>query len=261
MKHTPRKRWGQHFLTDKNLLKKIVRIIQPDPEDVILEIGPGQGSLTELIAPRVKQLIGIEIDSDLFKLLREKFAASNCQFINTDFLKVDMEQLPFESNAIRVVGNIPYNITSPVIFKLLESLKLWKDIHLMVQKEVADRLTAKPGSKTYGRLTVMVQALMNVKQELVIPPDVFSPKPVVYSSFLSIQTHEKFDFDDKSWELFSLIVQKGFGQRRKMLKNSLKEFEFDDTLNIDFELRPEMLAIEDFVHLSKMIKEVNSKEK
>lgn len=214
--------------------------------------------MTDLIFPRMKQLIGIEIDGDLYKLLREKFSASHCQFINADFLKVDLEQLPFESESVRVVGNIPYNITSPVIFKLLESLYLWKDIHLMVQKEVADRLTAEPGSKTYGRLTVMVQALMNVKQELAIPPDVFSPKPGVNSSFLSFQTHDKFSFDEKSWELFSLIVRKGFGQRRKMLRNSLKEFEFDDTLNIDFELRPEMLAIEDFVQISKMVKKINN---
>lgn len=151
MKHQPKKRWGQHFLADTNLLKKIVRIVSPDPSDSILEIGPGGGALTELLVPLVNDLVGVEIDRELYLSLKRNSELGNCTFLNEDFLKLDLTQLPFEGARIRVTGNIPYNITSAIIFKLLETPQRWTDIHIMVQKEVADRLTASAGTKSYGR--------------------------------------------------------------------------------------------------------------
>jgi len=253
--HYPRKRWGQHFLSDTNLLLKLVRIINPQPEDSILEIGPGEGALTELLALKVKELIGIEIDKDLYQTLLSNKALSGCSFLLQDFLDVDLEALQFNGNRIRVVGNIPYQITSPILFRLLERPFKWLDIFLMVQKEVADRLTARVGTKTYGRLTVMVQAFMDVRQELTIPPDVFIPKPKVFSSFISLRSHNQFVLTNHTMDIFRKIVRIVFSQRRKMLKNSLHEIlsGLDVETDIDLSRRPETLSVDEFIHLAYSI--------
>lgn len=253
MKHPPRKKWGQHFLTDTNLLHKLVRIIDLQPEDQILEIGPGGGALTELMAPKVKKYVGVEIDKDLYQILTSDDFLKDYTFINDDFLKLDLSALPFDDGLIRVIGNIPYNITSPIIFKLLESNVTWQDIHIMVQKEVAERLIAKPGTKVYGRLSVMVQVLVDVKQELVIPPEVFVPKPIVDSVFISLRFHERYQLSPETYNRFKHVVKAAFGQRRKMLRNSLSEFHFKDNLGIDFTRRPESLSLIEFILLAENI--------
>lgn len=253
MKHPPRKKWGQHFLTDTNLLHKLVRIIDLQPEDQILEIGPGGGALTELIAPKVKKYVGVEIDKDLYQILTSDDFLKDYTFINDDFLKLDLSALPFDDGLIRVIGNIPYNITSPIIFKLFESNVTWQDIHIMVQKEVAERLIAKPGTKVYGRLSVMVQVLVDVKQELVIPPEVFVPKPIVDSVFISLRFHERYQLSPETYNRFKHVVKAAFGQRRKMLRNSLSEFHFKDNLGIDFTRRPESLSLIEFILLAENI--------
>ena len=247
-----RKRWGQHFLSDKNLLQKLIRIVNPQPEDSILEIGPGEGALTELLIPRVKELMGIEIDHDLYNSLLSNEALAGCMFIREDFLQVDLSTLPFTGSQIRVVGNIPYHITSPIIFKLLEHSLKWHDIHLTVQKEVADRMTAQVASKAYGRLTVMIGVFMDVRQELVIPPDVFIPKPRVDSAMVSLKAHRRFHLTQHVESVFRDIVRVAFSHRRKMLKNSLNKL-FPD-LNIipsfDFSRRPETLSVDEFIDLA-----------
>ena len=253
MNHPARKKWGQHFLTDTNLLQKLVRIIDLQPEDQFLEIGPGGGALTELIAPKVKKYVGVEIDKDLYQILTSDDFLKDYAFINDDFLKLDLSALPFDNGLIRVIGNIPYNITSPIIFKLLESNVTWRDIHIMVQKEVAERLIAKPGIKVYGRLSVMVQTLVDVKQELVVPPEVFVPKPMVDSVFISLRLHERYQLSPETYNGLKHVVKAAFGQRRKMLRNSLSEFHFKDDLGIDFTRRPESLSLNEFILLAENI--------
>lgn len=238
---------------DTNLLHKLVRIIDLQPEDQILEIGPGGGALTELMAPKVKKYVGVEIDKDLYQILTSDDFLKDYTFINDDFLKLDLSALPFDDGLIRVIGNIPYNITSPIIFKLFESNVTWQDIHIMVQKEVAERLIAKPGTKVYGRLSVMVQVLVDVKQELVIPPEVFVPKPIVDSVFISLRFHERYQLSPETYNRFKHVVKAAFGQRRKMLRNSLSEFHFKDNLGIDFTRRPESLSLIEFILLAENI--------
>ncbi|MEE9167286.1 MAG: 16S rRNA (adenine(1518)-N(6)/adenine(1519)-N(6))-dimethyltransferase RsmA [Candidatus Neomarinimicrobiota bacterium] len=252
-----RKRWGQHFLSDRNLLLKLVRIIDPEPGDSIIEIGPGEGALTQLLVPKVKELIGVEIDGNLFDTLESNPAFARCTFLNRDFLEIDLSSLSLTGDRLRVVGNIPYNITSPVIFRLLEEPSRWWDIHLMVQKEVADRLTATPGGKVYGRLTVMVQAYMNVRQVLNVPPEVFIPKPRVRSAVVALKSHKRFDLDDHTASVLEETVRKAFSQRRKMLKNSLREILSDlkGDVDLDLSMRPEMLTVGDFIDLARRFSE------
>ncbi len=216
MNHPFRKKWGQNFLVDTNLLNKIANTINPEPDNCILEIGPGEGALSEKIFPVV----------------------------------FNIDELPI-SNPIRVIGNIPYNITSPIIFWLIEQLDYWDDAYLMVQKEVANRLTAKRSTKSYGRLTVVVGAYLDIKLKFKIPPDVFIPKPKVESAFIHLTKKQKPLIDDENYIKFNKIVSNAFNQRRKMLKNSMKHWNFSDKIikNIDFTRRPETLSIKEFASL------------
>ncbi len=160
--HPHRKRWGQNFLKDKNILNKIVRTIYLTTKDSILEIGPGKGALSEKVLPRVKEMIAIEIDPLLINHLKSSSILDNLSVVCGDILDQKICDLPI-SNPVRVIGNIPYNITSPIIFWLIEQLEFWSDAHIMMQKEVADRLTASVGTKSYGRLTVVTGAYLNAK--------------------------------------------------------------------------------------------------
>ncbi|MFQ6615856.1 MAG: 16S rRNA (adenine(1518)-N(6)/adenine(1519)-N(6))-dimethyltransferase RsmA [Fidelibacterota bacterium] len=250
-----RKRWGQHFLRDTNLLDKVVRIIGPRSTDSVLEVGPGEGALTELLAPRVKELIGVEIDADLVQALVTHPGLDRCTFIQGDVLAVDLSNLPFKEFPVRVVGNIPYGITSPLIFALLEHPGRWKDIHFMVQQEVAERLTASPGSKVYGRLTVMVQSAADVEEKLRVPPEVFAPRPTVRSALVSIRPHRKFGWNRESRKAFGVLVKHAFSQRRKMLKNSLAVYPWEEIPGFDFTRRPESVSVEEFVDLSLRFRE------
>ena len=170
--HPFRKKWGQNFLTDINLLDRIVRTIDPQPNDSIIEIGPGDGSLTEKIYPNIKEMVAIEIDPLLIKHLSIRSDLKDLHLVHGDILLQDIEKLPI-SNPVRIVGNIPYNITSPIIFWLIEQLDYWNDAFIMMQKEVGDRLTASVGTKAYGRLSVVVGVYLDVDLCFKIPPDVF----------------------------------------------------------------------------------------
>ena len=250
MKRYAKKKWGQNFLVDKNLLGKIVRTLNLKSEDRILEIGPGEGALTELMLPAVEQMVAVEIDPELIAHLRSLKDLQSCHFLHKNVLILNLDSLPL-GLPVRVVGNIPYNITSPILFWLIKQRDHWSDAYLMVQKEMAERLTGRVGTKAYGRLTVMIGVFIDVKICFNISPNVFIPKPKVESSIIRLVMKPKPLIRDDQFKQFEKIVQSAFSQRRKMLRNSLKEFNFHLKIQeeIDFRRRPEALLIQEFVKL------------
>ena len=248
--HPFRKRWGQNFLVDRNLLEKIVRTIDPKKSDSILEIGPGEGALTELIFPKVKEMVAIEIDPMLIEHLKNRESLKGLNIVHGDVLLQDIENLPVK-NLVRVIGNIPYNITSPIIFWLIEQLIFWEDAFIMMQKEVAERLSAVVGTKAYGRFTVVTGAYLNMEYCFTIPPDVFIPKPKVDSAIIRFTKKENPLISDEKYMRFNELVSAAFSQRRKMLRNTLKGWDIHPDLQeqINFSRRPETLTIEEFVTL------------
>ncbi|RMF10261.1 MAG: 16S rRNA (adenine(1518)-N(6)/adenine(1519)-N(6))-dimethyltransferase RsmA [Candidatus Neomarinimicrobiota bacterium] len=249
--HPFRKKWGQNFLADPQLLEKIVRVVQPQPSDRVLEIGPGEGSLTELLLPRVGHLAVIEIDPLLVRRLQEREGFRRVRVIHGDVLLLDLADTGLDP-PLRVVGNIPYNITTPILFWLLDQRPAWRDAFLMMQKEVAERLTAAVGSKAYGRLSVMLQTVLEVKTEFLIPPDVFYPRPRVESALVRLAPRQDVSLSPAQWQRLEKITAAAFSQRRKMLRNSLKGFGFPRQIQdrIDFTRRPETLTLEEFLLLS-----------
>ena len=248
--HPFRKKWGQNFLADRNLLDKIVRTIDPKKSDSILEIGPGEGALTELIYPIVKEMVAIEIDPMLIEHLKNRESLKGLNIVHGDVLLQDIENLPVK-NLVRVIGNIPYNITSPIIFWLIEQLIFWEDAFIMMQKEVAERLSAVVGTKAYGRFTVVTGAYLNMEYCFTIPPDVFIPKPKVDSAIIRFTKKENPLISDEKYMRFNELVSAAFSQRRKMLRNTLKGWDIHPDLQeqINFSRRPETLTIEEFVTL------------
>ena len=248
--HPFRKKWGQNFLTDSNLLNRIVRTVEPQENDNFLEIGPGDGSLTELIFPKVKQMVVVEIDPLLIKHLSVRSDLEGLNIIHGDILLQDIEDLPIQE-PVRIVGNIPYNITSRIIFWLIEQLDFWDDAFIMMQKEVAQRLTANIGTKEYSRISIVVGAYLNMELCFKIPPDVFIPKPKVDSAIIRFTKKSSPIVADNQYEKFNKIVKMAFSKRRKMLRNSLNDFDIPISIQeeIDFTRRPETLSIEEFAKL------------
>jgi len=248
--HPYRKKWGQNFLVDKNLLEKIARTINPDKNDSIIEIGPGEGALTQYVFSKVKEMLAIEIDPLLIKVLEDRKDLMGLRIINSDILLQDIDALPIKS-PVRIIGNIPYNITSPIIFWLIEQFHFWEDAFIMMQKEVAKRLTAKVGTKSYGRLTVVAGAYLDFKYCFTIPPDVFIPKPKVDSAIVRFTKKKRPLINDKKYIRFNKLVSSAFSQRRKMLRNTLKGWNISKELQkeINFNRRPETLTIDEFVSL------------
>ena len=248
--HPFRKKWGQNFLTDSNLLDRIVRTVKPQENDKFLEIGPGDGSLTELIFPKVKKMVVVEIDPLLIKHLSIRSDLNGLHIIHGDILLQDIEDLPIEE-PVRIVGNIPYNITSSIIFWLIEQLDFWDDAFIMMQKEVAQRLTANIGTKEYSRISVVVGAYLDMEMCFKIPPDVFIPKPKVESAIIRFTKKSSPIVADNQYVKFNKIVKMAFSKRRKMLRNSLNDFDIPVSIQeeIDFTRRPETLSIEEFAKL------------
>ena len=249
----PLKRFGQNYLHDKNIIKKIVREINPLPVDTILEIGPGRGALTELIYGKTENFIAIEIDSRVIEDLQLKFPG--LQLIQRDFLKVDISTI-IDSNKkkLRIIGNIPYNLTSSIIFKTIRNADLIEDAVLMVQNEVAKRMTAKKGSKDYGILTVLLNYFTDTEICFKVSPNAFYPKPKVTSAIVHLRFKE-LSISKEKMEMFISIVKACFGNRRKTLKNSLsnsifKELNFSNS-GIDISLRAEQLDVKDFLVLTE----------
>ena len=248
--HPFRKKWGLNFLTDSNLLDRIVRTVEPQENDNFLEIGPGDGSLTELIFPKVKKMVVVEIDPLLIKHLSIRSDLDGLHIIHGDILLQDIEDLPIEE-PVRIVGNIPYNITSSIIFWLIEQLDFWDDAFIMMQKEVAQRLTANIGTKEYSRISVVVGAYLDMEMCFKIPPDVFIPKPKVESAIIRFTKKSSPIVADNQYVKFNKIVKMAFSKRRKMLRNSLNDFDIPVSIQeeIDFTRRPETLSIEEFAKL------------
>jgi len=247
----PLKRFGQNYLVDKNIQKKIVASINLNPDDLIIEIGPGHGALTELIYPHYKNYLAIEIDNRVIDELKNKFSGIN--LINDDFLNLDIEKMFLSyQNKIRFIGNIPYNITSPILFKLIEKPQLVKDVTFLVQYEVAKRITASIGKKDYSILSVVLQYFADVKFLFKVSPNVFYPRPKVSSALINLNFRS---YKQKAVDkLFVKIVKSSFGNRRKTLKNSLSNSIFAgidfSKSEIDLSLRAEQLTIDQFVKLS-----------
>ena len=247
-----KKKWGQNFLVDNNLLEKIIKTINIKDTEHVLEIGPGQGALSEKLVEVAKSLSMVEIDPDLIERLKVHEKLSGLTIINQDILKVDLESLSIDSPV--VVGNIPYNITSPIIFWLIDHFDHWDRAYLMVQKEVAQRLTASIGTKDYSRVTVMTSLFFDIEICFSISPNVFLPKPKVQSAFISITKRSDFDQKNVNVKKFSQVVRMAFNQRRKMLRNSLSTLTIDsDKCNIDFTRRPEQLTVDEFIDISNNI--------
>ncbi len=250
----PKKRFGQNFLQDENILNKIVKEINPQSADLIIEIGPGYGALTKKIISTTENLIAIEIDNQLAKDLKEKFP--HLRIVNEDFLKTDLSKFDSGDKKLRVVGNIPYNITSPILFKLIKNNKLVKDAVFMVQLEVAKRMVANRGTKDYGILAVVLKYFAETKLCFKISPNVFYPKPKVFSALVHIHFKE-IEKPEEEQKLFIQIVKAAFGNRRKTLKNSFSnsifhEIDFSNS-GIDLSLRAENLNVADFVTLTNHV--------
>ena len=246
----PRRRWGQHFLADPNLIRKVVATIDPGPEDTFLEIGPGHGELTLPLAARAGLVVAVEVDPRLVEQLRQ-VAPSNVTIIQDDILEVDFDALLPPGS--RVYGSLPYNITSPILFRLLEH-RQWRDAHFIMQKEVAERMTASPGGKVYGRLSVMVQAFAAGRRCFNLPAAVFRPRPRVESTLIRLQPRQEHGAVSDE-QLFAQVVRLAFGQRRKKLSNALKTLPIQDILQ-DMgvgDLRAEKLAVSDYIRLANRL--------
>lgn len=252
--HTPRKRFGQHFLHDQYVIKRIIDSLKINNQDTWVEIGPGQGALTNHLPTTIKQLILIEIDRDLAKQLESKYAQKdNVVIINQDILKVDFDQLCESTNKLRIVGNLPYNISTPIFFHLAKYVDCISDMTFMVQKEVADRLTASAGIKTYGRLTLSAGLRFSIRKLFNVSKGAFNPPPKVESSIIHLTPHVD-QTPPSLAEQFDLLVKSAFMQRRKTLKNSLNSLmslEDFEQAGINQSLRAEALTINDFLKLAQ----------
>ncbi|MEP0861147.1 MAG: ribosomal RNA small subunit methyltransferase A [Ignavibacterium sp.] len=249
----PIKKFGQNFLKDNNILRKINEVINPQKDDKIIEIGPGEGALTKLLSNSGADVTAIEIDKRVIEHLKETFP--EVKIINQDFLEIDLTH--FGSSDLRIVGNIPYNITSPIIFKLIENYYLILDAVFMVQYEVAKRMTAKKGTKDYGILSVLLSYFADTEFCFKVSPNVFYPKPKVFSAVVRIKF--KKNLDESLNKTFIQIVKAAFGNRRKTLKNSLSNSIFAQLnfsgCDVDLSLRAEQLDLSDFIKLAEFARE------
>ena len=254
--HRARKRFGQNFLHDPGIIRRIVSAVAPKPGQRLLEIGPGQGAITASLLDSGARLDVIELDRDLVPILEGKFAdRDNFHLHQGDALKFDIAALA-GGTPLRVVGNLPYNISTPLIFHLLAAQGAIADMHFMLQKEVVDRLAAQPGSKTYGRLGVMAQYYCQVEGLFEVPPEAFSPRPKVRSAIVRLRPHDTLPYPAKDVATLQGIVRDSFGQRRKTLRNTLKNHissEQLEDLGISPTARPEQLALSDFVAIANAV--------
>lgn len=252
-KITARKRFGQNFLQDQNMIAKIIRAINIQPTDHIVEIGPGRGALTDHIATtNPKQLDIIEIDRDLGERLQQAFAdKSNIRLILGDALELNFSEF---GKRLRIVGNLPYNISTPLLFHVLQSIDHIADMHFMLQKEVVDRMVANVGEHDYSRLTVMLNYFCDCKRLFNVPPTVFYPKPKVMSSFVRLLP--KPNRENINLHCFESIVRDAFNHRRKTIRNSLQTW-FDEAtlqeLGFDPKARAQQLSYRDYVKLSQNV--------
>lgn len=263
-----KKHLGQNFLHDRSVIDKIVLAVNPKPGDRLVEIGPGQGALTFPLLDRHGELTVIEFDRDLITPLTEAARAhGRLEIIHRDVLQVDFTALaagadsPGESAAtttgpIRLVGNLPYNLSSPILFHALDHAAAISDMTFMLQKEVVDRMAAGPGSKVYGRLSVMLQAYCSVSPLFIVPPGAFRPVPKVDSAVVRLVPHPAAKVDIIDRRVFANVVRDAFGQRRKTLRNALSQICDAPALEaagISPQARAEQVAVADFIHLANTL--------
>lgn len=254
--HRAKKSLGQNFLIDPNALHKLVSALQLGPDDVVIEIGPGTGLLTALIQPIVHTLLAVELDSQLVIRLRNTFAeCANVEIRHADILKTDLQEWIGPRRA-RIVGNIPYYITTPIIFHVLDHPGQIRDMALLMQKEVAERIVAQPNSKAYGILSVISQACANVECLLQVPASVFRPRPKVDSALVRWSFPAEPEARIADHELFRRLVRTAFNQRRKMLRATLKSFPLQRLTGWDFTKRPEDLSVAEWIDLANDVKKV-----
>ena len=256
MKHIAKKRFGQNFLTDQGVISSLVEAIAPQPDDLMVEIGPGLGALTKPLLQKLEMLHVVEVDRDIIAWMQNEYAKPingkklGITIHNSDALKFDFASL---GEHVRVVGNLPYNISTPILFHLLDNVKVIIDMHFMLQKEVVERMVAAPSTPAYGRLSVMLQYRLQMEYLFTVPPEAFDPAPKVESAFVRCVPHATLPFIAKDETLFAQVVTAAFGQRRKTLRNTLKGMLDDDgftALNIDSQLRAENLSVAQFVSIA-----------
>lgn len=255
-RHQPRKRFGQNFLHDPRVIGRIVETIQPAADDHMVEIGPGQGALTEPLSRRVRRLDLLEIDRDLAGTLASRNWPTAVQVHCVDALQIELESLATGPGTLRLVGNLPYNISTPLLFHLLDQHRWWHDAHVMLQKEVVQRMAATPGSRTYGRLSVALAARCSVAELFTIKPGAFQPAPQVLSAIARLQPLSQPLIQPGESETFNAVLRAAFGQRRKQLANSLRPLLTADAIracNIDPAVRPEQLDVHAFIALTAAV--------
>ncbi|TDO98193.1 16S rRNA (adenine(1518)-N(6)/adenine(1519)-N(6))-dimethyltransferase RsmA [Marinomonas balearica] len=254
--HKARKRFGQNFLHDMGIIRRIVACIAPKEGQRVVEIGPGKGALTEGIISATKSMDVVELDRDLIPILKVNlFQYPQLRVHEADAMKFDFTQLANEGN-IRVVGNLPYNISTPLIFHLLEQANVIDDMHFMLQKEVVDRLAARPGDSLYGRLSVMAQYFCLVESLFIVGPESFDPPPKVDSAIVRMTPYSELPVVAKDLKGLEDTVRIGFQQRRKTLRNNYKGLltvEELEAIHIDPTLRPERLDVPDFVRIANYL--------
>jgi 16S rRNA (adenine1518-N6/adenine1519-N6)-dimethyltransferase len=255
MTHTPRKRFGQNFLHDENILRNIIAAINPQPTQTIIEIGPGLGALTESLVTSGATLHAIEIDSDLCTELRDKYTQQNFHLHNQDALDLDLKDFD-SSNKLRICGNLPYNISTPLLFQLLKNVSLIQDMHFLLQKEVVDRITSNPGCKNYGRLSVMLQYYCVTESLFNVSANCFYPVPAVTSAVVRLTPHLDIPHVANDFAQFAAIVKQAFSQRRKTVANACKKIINSavwQQADIDGRRRAETLSVAEFVKLANIV--------
>ncbi len=252
--HRPRKRFGQHFLRDQQVIDRIVAAIRPEPGQAIVEIGPGEGVLTRPVIERTGQLNVVELDRDLAAILADRLGQPKGLTVHqADALKFDFASLA-GGGKLRVIGNLPYNISTPLIFHLLAQAEVISDMLFMLQKEVVDRLVASPGSSAYGRLSVMASLYCEMDWLFDVPPQAFKPPPKVDSAIIRMVPKPLSDSDRALLPALEQLVRTSFGQRRKTLRKSLKGLVDDEsfeTAGVDPTARPETLSLNQFKTLAR----------
>jgi 16S rRNA (adenine1518-N6/adenine1519-N6)-dimethyltransferase len=246
---SPRKRFGQHFLRDRGVVERIVAAFDPRPGEPIVEIGPGEGVLTRALLARVPHLDAVEIDRDLAAQLTSRFTPEQLTLHNADALDFDFARLARPGGKLRLIGNLPYNISTPLLFHLLDQIGCVSDMLFMLQKEVVERMAAPPGGKDYGRLSVMIQWRLKVEKLFDVAPGSFFPPPKVESSVVRLTPHATAPVTVRDPRRFADIVQASFAHRRKTLRNNLKGMLGEQqmrALGIDPARRAETLTLEEF---------------
>jgi len=255
MKHVARKRFGQNFLTDKMVLQNIIDAIDPRQGEAMVEIGPGLAAMTALLLKQLGTMHVVELDRDLVARLEKSYPRDALTVHSADALKFDFGSIPVpDGQKLRVVGNLPYNISSPLLFHLADFAHVIEDQHFMLQKEVVERMVAEPGSKVYGRLSVMLQWRYDMRLMFIVPPTAFDPPPQVESAIVRmIPVKEQLPCDAT---MLSNVVQKAFSQRRKVIRNCLAGMATEQQIidaGIDPTLRPEAVGLVEYVALANLL--------